>query len=493
MKKKVFLSISSIILLASTQVSAFDCTPTVVETTASTTTQLKQTANQYQHRFRYRHRCMHGFRWRYRDANVTDMSFGSANGCSDDDFDFYYKTFGGFIKGSDQVSPIKMNPGQDDVYEDGFWYREGAFSSPVYYGDPENDGKRYSDDPNGAWPAWTWGSPEADPFVSAGGAGDNLGGAAGIGLGGFGMSDGNKIKADDSDTFYPLNFIEINNFPNSFGGSYASDVSWNVAIYDKDHNEVFKKNYTTTIYYWETKNFQYPKYGVICPRSSVDVGEVVNDTAYNASIHELASWWPTAGLDVDFIGDGVEDSTACADAIKFKDTNLTDTFTVKKSHDMMNRGHRYAYTNGHGHTYGFAYGGRGFGQGMEQEYELSFDGPYIYDDTKEGCPAVNEEGLPDTTEKWQAECFRKVDTLWADEKGKDEKGKTRAFMRMSIKKLKQDHCNIEKGWHHPKLPNCKTMREKQEHIINKMMEKCHTNKEETKKAMEGMSDCNFEG
>jgi len=485
MKKKVFLSISSSILLASVQLSAFDCTPSVRYTPS--TIQAKQTANKYQHRFRHRNGCMNGFRWRYRDANVTDMSFGSANGCGEDDFDFYYKTFGGFIEDSDKISSLSFIVGKDDVYDDGFWYREGAFSSPVYYGDPANDGKRYADDPNGAWPAWTWGRPEADPFVSTDGPGDNLGGAAGIGLGGFGMGDGSKIKADDNATFYPLNFVEVNNFPNSFEGSYAADVSWNVAIYDKEHNEVFNKNYTTTLYYWETKNFQYPKYGIICPRSSVDEGDSVNDLAYNSAIHDnIWSKWPNTGLDVDFVSDGVEDATACADAIKFKDTNLTDTFTVKRGHGMLARGHRYAHTNGHGHTYGFAYGGRDFGQSMEQEYELSFDGPYIYDDTKEGCPAVNEEGLPDTTEKWQAECFTKVDTIWAD-----EAGKTRAFMRMSIKKLKKDHCNIAKGWHHPKQIRHRLMKEKQDHIIKHMMDKCDTTIENVRQRVE--EDCDLPG
>jgi hypothetical protein len=127
-------------------------------------------------------------------GNTTDgMSFGSASGCGEEDFDFYYKTFGGFIEDTDQVSPYRMKPGKDDTYSDGFWWREGSFSSPVYYGDPENDGKRYADDPNGAWPAWTWGRPEADPFVSANGAGDNLGGGSCICLGGFGIGDVYKI------------------------------------------------------------------------------------------------------------------------------------------------------------------------------------------------------------------------------------------------------------------------------------------------------------
>jgi hypothetical protein len=394
-----------------------------------------------------------------------NMSFGSASGCGEEDFDFYYKTFGGFIEDTDQVSPYRMKPGKDDTYSDGFWWREGSFSSPVYYGDPENDGKRYADDPNGAWPAWTWGRPEADPFVSANGAGDDLGGAAGIGLGGFGMGDGNKIKAGESDTFYPLNFIEVNNFTNSFGGSYASDVSWNVAIYDKDHNEVFKKNYTTTMYYWETVNYQRDSWGLVCPRSSVDAGEIVNDLAYNTAVHDnLTSRWPLTGLDIDFIGDGVADEIVCADGVKLKDNNITDTFSVKK-----------------------------FMFGPEKKYNISFDGPYVYDATKAGCPAVNEEGLPDTAEKWPAECFEKVDTIWAD-----EKQTTRAFMRMNITEADSD-CDMNMNMN-ANMPNTgaacdtvKTLEEKTKDTLDCMMKKANTTVEQAKQAAESIDLCNIGG
>ncbi len=337
------------------------------------------------------------------------LSFGSASGCNEDDFDFYYKSFGGFVEGTDKISSINFTPGQDDTYDDGFWYREGPFSAPVYYGDPENDGKRYADDPNGAWPAWTWGHPEADPFVSAGGPGDNLGGAAGIGTGGFGMGDGNKIKVDDNASFYPITFVEVNNNRNSFFGSYSAKVSWNVALYDKKHNEVFKKNYTTTLSYWETLNFQYTPIGIVCPRSSVAAGETINDLAYSQTIHdEISSRWPVSGLDVTFVGDGKSDAEACADAVQLADTYKEDTFSV-----------------------------RPFRFGPAKKYKIVFDGPYIYDETKEGCPALNEEGLPDTTEKWPAQCFERVETLWAD-----EGVKTRAFMRMHISEVKQNPCEM---------------------------------------------------
>ena len=397
--------------------------------------------------------CVEGFS--SMGGGSAEISYGSASGCGEEDFDFYYKTFGGFVKDTDQVSPYHMKAGKDDTYEDGFWWREGKFSSAVYYGDPENNGKRYLEDPNGAWPAWTWGRPEADPFVSAEGPGDNLGGAAGVGLGGFGMGDGNKIKAGDTDTFYPLEFMEINNYKNSFAGSYASDVSWNIIIYDKNHKEVFNKNYTTTMYYWETINYQKEKFGIICPRSSVNADEVIDDLAYNQGIHDnITHYWPATGLDIDFISDGGSDTIACADAVKLKDTQMTDTFTVKTSM--------------------FA---------PEKKYKLSFDGPYIYDDSKAGCPAVNEEGIPDTAEKWPAECFKKVDTVWAD-----EKQKTRAFMRMNIKEAKNDQCNTQMS-QMPKVD----FKTKVKTTIDSMMQKCHTTLPKVQKAVEGTQDCDFSG
>jgi hypothetical protein len=334
--------------------------------------------------------------------------------------------------------------------------------------------------------------------VSANGSGDNLGGAAGIGLGGFGMGDGNKIKAGDSDVFYPLNFIEVNNYKNSFAGSYASDVSWNVAIYDKDHNEVFKKNYTTIMYYWETVNYENSKYGIICPRNTVDVGDAVNDLAYNTAVHDnITSRWPAVGLDIDYVGDGVTDKVACSDPVKLKDSTVTDTFSVKQS--MF---------------------------GPEKKYQVNFDGPYIYDATKAGCPAVNEEGLPDTAEKWPAECFEKVDTIWAD-----EKQTTRAFMRMNITEVEDDDCgmmamptmpempcdiempkmpNMRGHMKMPKMPEfggamkmpampdmdaaCDTMKsveQKAQDTIKCMMQKANTTVEKAKKAIEDAQDCDF--
>jgi len=462
MTKKVFLSIAASMLLAGTQANAFGLS-------GSQSGEAMGNGGSVSYGFSQNggYICINGFSWMgsgsmSMSGNTTDgMSFGSASGCGEEDFDFYYKTFGGFIEDTEQLSSTVMKLGKDDTYDDGFWYREGAFSAPVYYGDPENDGKRYADDPNGAWPAWTWGRPEADPFVSANGAGDDLGGAAGIGLGGFGMGDGNKIKAGDSDTFYPLNFIEVNNYKNSFYGSYASDVSWNVAIYDKDHNEVFKKNYTTTMYYWESINYQNSKYGLICPRSSVDAGETINDLAYNQAVKDnIFSGWPANGLDVDFVGDGASDETACADPVKLKDSNMTDTFSVKK-----------------------------FMFGPEKKYQVNFDGPYVYDATKAGCPAVNEEGLPDTAQKWPAECFEKVDTLWAD-----EGQKTRAFMRMSITEADSD-CDMNMNAGMPDMgtvcDTVKTVEQKAQDTINSMMQKANTTLEQAKKAVEDAQDCDF--
>jgi len=469
MNRKVFLSIAASMLLAGTQANAFgmgSMSGNNTINTSGTTGNMVGASNgaggsvSYGANANGGYICIDGFS--PIGGGSMAMSYGSASGCGADDFDFYYKTFGGFIKDSDKSSTFWGNPGKDDTYQDGPWWREGKFSSDVYYGDMANDGKRYADDPNGAWPAWTWGRVEADPFVSEGGAGDDLGGSSGIGLGGFGMGDGNKIKAGDTDTFYPLNFIEANNFINHIGGTYTSDVSWNVAIYDKDHNEVFKKNYTTTMYYWETINYQSDSKGIICPRNSVDAGEVVNDLAYNTAAHNIWSIWPSKGLDIDFKSDGVVESKVCSDAVKLKDTAMTDTFTVSKS--MM----------------GMAI------PGSEKKYELSFDGPYIYDDSKEECPAVNEQGLPDTAEKWPAECFQKVDTIWAK-----EKNKTRAFMRMSVTEVDDDNCGIKM----PELPkiDVKPLQEKVEDTIKCMMQKAGTTLEKAQQAVEDANDCDFSG
>jgi len=470
MNKKVFLSIAASMLLAGTQANAFGfggMSGNNSTTTSGTTGNMAGASNgmggsvQYGMNANGGYICIDGFS--PMGGGSMAMSYGSASGCGADDFDFYYKTFGGFIKDSDKSSTFWGRPGKDDTYQDGPWWREGKFSSDVYYGDMANDGKRYADDPNGAYPAWTWGRVEADPFVSEGGAGDELGGASGIGLGGFGMGDGNKIKTGDTDTFYPLNFIEVNNHKNHIGGTYTSDVSWNVAIYDKDHNEVFKKNYTTTMYYWETLNFQNPKYGIVCPRNSVDAGEVVNDLGYAQAIREnITPYWPLSGLDVDFVSDGIEDATACADAVKLKDTSMTDTFTVKNSmmKDMPM-----------------------IGSMTEKKYQLSFDGPYIYDDSKAGCPAVNEQGLPDTLEKWSAECFQKVDTIWAD-----EAGETRAFMRMTVTEVEDDNCGIKM----PEMP-CDIKLPQPKPLIDSMVQKAGTTLNQAKQAVEDAQNCDFSG
>jgi len=478
MNRKIFLSLVASMVVVGTQANAFgfgSMSGTNTTTSNGTTGSMSGTSNgtggsvQYGFSQDGGYICINGFSWmgsagfQMSANNSEGMSFGSASGCGEDDFDFYYKTFGGFIEESSEYNSPNMKPGKDDVTQDGFWWREGEFSSPVYYGDPENDGKRYADDPNGAWPAWTWGHPEKAPFVSEGGEGDDIGGSNGIGLGGFGMGDGNKLKAGDTDTFYPLEFMEVNNYKNSFVGSHSSDVSWNVVIYDKDHNEVFKKNYTTTMYYWETFNFQSSKYGIVCPRSSVDAGEIVNDLAYDTAVHnDITHYWPIFGLDVDFKGDGKTDTLMCADAVKIKDDNVTDTFTVSKK--MM----------------GMAI------PGSEKKYELSFDGPYIYDATKDGCPEVNEQGLPDTAEKWPAECFTKVDTLWTD-----EESKTRAFMRMSVTEVKDDKCDISM----PEMP-CSVnipMEEKVKSTINNMMQKAGTTLEQAQQAVEDAQDCIIPG
>jgi hypothetical protein len=206
--------------------------------------------------------------------------------------------------------------------------------------------------------------------------------------------------------------------------------------------------------------------------------------SYNQAVKDnIFSGWPANGLDVDFVGDGVADEVACADPVKLKDSNMTDTFSVKK-----------------------------FMFGPEKKYQVNFDGPYVYDATKAGCPAVNEEGLPDTAQKWPAECFEKVDTIWAD-----EQQKTRAFMRMSIIEVEDDDCgmmgmptmpempcDIEM----PKMPEfggamkmpdmgtaCDTMKsveQKAQDNIKCMMKKANTTVEKAKKAIEQNSmDCDL--
>jgi hypothetical protein len=249
-------------------------------------------------------------------------------------------------------------------------------------------------------------------------------------------------------------------------------VSWNVVVYDKDHNEVFKKNYTTTMYYWETINFQRDSWGLICPRSSVDSGEIINDVAYATAVHnDIFSRWPIYGLDVDFKGDGVADAEACADAVKLKDTEMTDTFSVKQ-----------------------------FMFGPEKKYNISFDGPYVYDATKAGCPAVNEEGLPNTAQKWPAECFQKVDTLWTD-----EMDKTRAFMRMSITEVEDDNCDMPTmpempcDIEMPSMPNMgaacdtvKTVEQKAKDTLDCMMKKANTTLEQAKEAVEKANVCDID-
>jgi hypothetical protein len=126
--------------------------------------------------------------------------------------------------------------------------------------------------------------------------------------------------------------------------------------------------------------------------------------------------------------------------------------------------------------------------GPEKKYELSFDGPYIYDATKEGCPAVNEEGLPNTAEKWSAECFEKVDTIWTD-----EMDKTRAFMRMSITEVEDDNCDMlsmpDMG---AACDTVKTVEQKAKDTLDCMMKKANTTLEQAKEAVEKANVCDID-
>ena len=239
------------------------------------------------------------------------------------------------------------------------------------------------------------GALEASPWNSEQGEDDSLGGASGIGIGGFGLGDGNKIKVDDGDYFYPLSMIETTNYNNSFVASLSVDISWNLTLYNKLHDEVYSKNFVSTLTYWETLNYQTEEF--LCPRASIGEGESVNDVAFNTRLHnEFTPYWPIFGLDDSYISDGQKDVAMCADALRLRNGgDVTDRFNV-----------------------------------MSREYEVKFTGPYIYQEDVEGCPALNSLGLPDSAEKWDAKCFKKVDTFWAD-----EQKTTRAFMRMSINKV----------------------------------------------------------
>ncbi len=316
--------------------------------------------------------------------------------CDNNAFDFTYRVSGGFVKDSAHADSPNMKVGQDDQTQDGFWYREGPFSSPVAYGDVNNDGKRYPDTPD-AYPAWTWGHPEADPFISEGGEGDNLGGAAGIGSAGF----TGGINAGDDGFFFPYNFFEVNNKVNSFVGAYSSELIWNVKLYDKSGNKVYEHTFTNTLYYWETLNVAIPNLGIECPRDAVQAGETINDTVFNKDIHDnVLSFWPTYGQGIDYVGDGQTDAKNCADPVTLKNKVVSDTFSI--------------------------------GTYFQRTYKVTLEGPYIYDSGVDGCSEVDEKGLPDTDGTWDAKCFKKVDTIWVD-----EDTKARAFMRLNVEKEKK--------------------------------------------------------
>jgi len=337
------------------------------------------------------------------------LSFGSASGCEDDDFDFYYKSWGGFVSDTDHFDGLLIKPGPKAGVQDGPWYREGEWSAPFYAGDFDNDGKRYDADAD-EWPAFTWGRFLKDPFINDN---ENEGGSGGIGIGGFASGDGNKIKADDGAHFYPASMINVVNNLNVLVGSWIVDLKWHIKLYDKDHKEVYNKDISEKFLYWETLNYRNPKYDIECPRTLLDEGEKINDLAFNTDIHDNKfSKWPIFGLDNDFYGDGTDDSRVCADAAQPQTpVEIHDTFSV----------------------------GRFFNK---KEYDITIDGPYVYDSSIDGCPAINEYSMPDTEEKWDEKCFKKVSTIWVDEKQKKS-----AFMRIKVEKHDDDKC----GMH---LPDC---------------------------------------
>jgi hypothetical protein len=107
---------------------------------------------------------------------------------------------------------------------------------------------------------------------------------------------------------------------------------------------------------------------------------------------------------------------------------------------------------------------------------------------------VNEEGLPDTAEKWPAECFEKVDTIWAD-----EGQKTRAFMRMSITEADSD-CDMNMNMNmNAAMPDMgaacdtvKTVEQKAKDTLDCMMKKANTTLEQAKEAVEKANVCDID-
>jgi len=121
----------------------------------------------------------------------------------------------------------------------------------------------------------------------------------------------------------------------------------------------------------------------------------------NAICDNFSSRWPVYGLNVDFVSDGETDTIACSDPITLKTKEMSDTF---ETGPIWNK----------------------------KKYKVTLDGPYIYDSSVDGCPATNDEGIPDTDEAWQAKCFKKVDTIWVDENSKG-----RGFMRLKVEEVKK--------------------------------------------------------
>ena len=324
--------------------------------------------------------------------------------------EFYYHTYGGFIKDDGNVShrtegsASYFRAGQDDINKDGIWFREGPFSKNVQFGDQNNGNKADTNDPHNqdpnnqnAYPAIAWGHPETHPWVSEGGPGDDIGGASGIGLIGYGYKDtGNKknrgrrrIVVGDNAVLYPLGGMQHHNFPITFGGTMSTWISWNMELYDKKGKRIFKGNNIFHMYQWETINVTLDDIGNFtsdpngCPRSIID-STGMSALAFNTMQSAKYPYWPQNGHDFLFKSDGDTETSICSDAFGYiGGTNKVD-FSIGK-----------------------------------KRYTIKVDGFWHYHEELEGCPKLNRDlfnvPMSDDDKYWQIKCFTRSPTFWSGE------------------------------------------------------------------------------
>jgi len=313
---------------------------------------------------------------------------------------FYYKTYGGFYlppSPGDTVvySSLNMKPGPNDITQDGPWFREGPFSKPVQFGDQNNGNLRDSLDPNNGWPAVAMGHKEADPWISAGGQGDSLGGASGIGMIGYGYDTqqhpGRKIVVGNDEVFYPLMGIQHHNKPNSFAGSLQFNFSWNLELYDQNGHLIYQGNKVDTLWFWETFNNCFPNYGIPCPRNFLPRGTPFTDLEFSQYIIDsITPYWPLYGLGATYYGDKDADNTCeaipCSDAITLSNRKKTIPFIYN---DTL--------------------------------YNILIDGFYNYSCNGTQCPELDtllyNVPIGNSDTNWQEQYFDKSLTIWSEEGG----------------------------------------------------------------------------